>query len=96
MNETAWAPSDRSPVVKVSLSPLRVALPVTSSPSNVTRTPASLGRPLTSSTTVSEWFLTYESGPGVTAETRGTASTCQPANAANTQTAATTKYGQRR
>ena len=72
LNATACSPSARSLVVSVSVSPSRLAVAVTSLPSRVTATSWSLGRPLTSRTRVVDGFLTYASGPGVTAETRGT------------------------
>ena len=59
-------------------------------PSSVTLIAFRCERPLTSSTTSIEGFLTYAPGPGVTAETRGTPTTCHAATAANTHTAAMT------
>ena len=69
---TACSPSGRPEAVMVRVSPSRVVSAVTSLPSNVTATSLSLDSPLMSRTTVGDGFLTYASGPGVTAETRGT------------------------
>ena len=71
-NATACSPSARSPALMVSVSPSRRDWAVTSSPSSVTATSLRSDRPLMSRTTVGEGSLTYASGPGVTAETRGT------------------------
>ena len=72
LNATACLPSARSVAGSVRVSPSRRASAVTSSPSRVTLTSLSAGRPLTLSTTVDEALLTNASGPGVTADTRGT------------------------
>ena len=72
LNATACSPSARSVAGSVRVSPERVTSAVTSSPSRVTLTSLSEGRPLTLSTTADELSLTNASGPGVTAETRGT------------------------
>ena len=71
-NATACSPSARSAALMVSVSPSRRDWAVTSSPSRVTATSLRSDRPLMSRTTVGEGSLTYASGPGVTAETRGT------------------------
>ncbi len=96
LNVTACSPSPSSPVVNVSLSPSRLVLAVMFLPSRVTRMSLRFERPLMSSTTSVDGFLTYKPGPGVTAATRGTPMTCQAATAANRHTAAMTMKGQRR